>query len=215
MSWKGPRERKEPSPPFKDPNPDKAKAVSALKSGKKIVKLTKIGESLRKKVKEKTVFNDEEKKAVSSYMGGPGLNINELLREGKILDPIYEKIKFGLDKITSRKLKSDATLYRLIRFSGSEKSNFYKTLTPTFTDKAFVSTSNNFEKFRRSFMKNYFYGNGILMKIYVKKGQKGCDISSISSFKNEAEVLLPRNTKFKIVDYDKIKKDIIECRVVD
>ncbi|MCK9596424.1 hypothetical protein M0R19_04530 [Candidatus Pacearchaeota archaeon] len=53
MSWKGLRERKEPSPPYKDPNPDKAKVIFALKSDKKIVKLTKIGESIKKKIKAK------------------------------------------------------------------------------------------------------------------------------------------------------------------
>ncbi|MCK9596427.1 ADP-ribosyltransferase [Candidatus Pacearchaeota archaeon] len=53
MSFPGPRPRKEPSPPFKDPNPDKAKALASLKSGKKIVKLTKIGERIKKKIESK------------------------------------------------------------------------------------------------------------------------------------------------------------------
>ncbi|MCK9596416.1 hypothetical protein M0R19_04490 [Candidatus Pacearchaeota archaeon] len=56
MSWPGPRERKEPSPPFKDPNPDKGKALASLKSGKKIVKLTKTGKQLKNKIKKNKLY---------------------------------------------------------------------------------------------------------------------------------------------------------------
>ncbi|MCK9596453.1 hypothetical protein M0R19_04675 [Candidatus Pacearchaeota archaeon] len=62
MSFPGPRERKEPSPPFRDPNLDKGKALASLKSKKKIVKLTKVGKSLKKKVQRQFDARQEIKK---------------------------------------------------------------------------------------------------------------------------------------------------------
>ncbi|MCK9596448.1 hypothetical protein M0R19_04650 [Candidatus Pacearchaeota archaeon] len=56
MSFPGPRERKEPSPPFKDPNPDKRdtiESITSIKEGtRRIVKLTKVGQKIKKKVQD-------------------------------------------------------------------------------------------------------------------------------------------------------------------
>jgi hypothetical protein len=80
MSFPGPRPRKEPSPPFKDPNPDKGKALASLKSGKKIVKLTKIGEALKKKVTNRKV--DETLKSYHKMsMSDEGIFLKDAVKE--------------------------------------------------------------------------------------------------------------------------------------
>ena len=81
----------------------------------------------------------------------------------------------------------------------------------SFVDKGFVSTC------RDEFEDDGF--GDIRLDIKTNKNTKGLALESISDFPEEQEILLQRNTKFKITDIKtsnkKNAKIIIECEVIN
>ncbi|MCK9596436.1 hypothetical protein M0R19_04590 [Candidatus Pacearchaeota archaeon] len=214
MSFPGPRERKEPSPPFKDPNPDKGKALVSLRSGNKIVKLTKIGTNLKQKINKYYEFKAQEEvqkygidnyldfynslpkesqQAIKEYTEAGFGDVNRSLRFITQITPSstrMEKVKRiikGLDYAFKQKeieTKKNLILYRSI------DSDFVNRINKVFYDEGFVSTTG---------YKNALHKRNAYIKIRVPKGSKIIFTRPFDEMFTEGEFLLNRNSRFEVI----------------
>ena len=78
-------------------------------------------------------------------------------------------------------------------------------------DSGFLSTSMRIECARG--FQTYLPG-GLVFKILIPKGSKMLDLSPYSSNPDEREILLPRDTKLRVVGYDGVM-DLLELEVIE
>jgi phage-related protein (TIGR01555 family) len=140
-----------------------------------------------------------EKAYLDSYSGDEFLKLNAGLRSGKVDGPAVAKIDTAIGKSTVppgtilyRGISKDA-LKKLINGDTIEKGQ-------VLSDPAFLSASAD-----RNIAGLNSIG-GVVMEIEVGQGQKGLDMSQISRNKHEKEVILPRNSKMKILGIRAPKK---------
>jgi hypothetical protein len=133
-----------------------------------------------------------EKAYLDSYSGDDFLKLNEKLRSGESGGEAAAKIDSAVSKNT---VTAGSKLYRgiskdaLIKMVGGNEINAGQVLT----DPGFMSTSTS-----RDIAGMNGVG-GVVMEIEVGEGQRGLDMSSISRNKHEKEVILPRNSKMKVL----------------
>jgi len=163
-------------------------------------------EKLSPEIKDKT---DDESNALSDYQASGYEGINKSLRKGKILP----ETQIEIDKLDSffkkAKLEEDVIVYRGV--GGGAYEIFSKMGVKSFRDKGFISTSLD-----AGYAKVYGeQRHGGMIRIKVPKGTHGYFMNGRFSgaFKNEHEVLLSRNKKFKVIGIDLINR-IIDVEVV-
>ena len=135
--------------------------------------------------------------AIKEYTGDAYININDSLRgldtmtdENKI---IHDHLSSALDRA---RLPSDMILYR---GASTQGLGALRELSPDeligkiFTEQAYMSTS-TIETVAEG-----IFGD-MLMTIHAPMGAKGLDVSSISAFTHEAEILFQAGTKMLIID---------------
>lgn len=145
-----------------------------------------------------------ERTALVSYKKEAYRPINRSLRfPGKFSDEKNAEIKkeyidpldSALGKAT---INQDIHVYRNFELEPFEKAKPEQLIGRSFYDKGFYSTS-----LSKTAMDDM---GGIRATVKVPKGTKGAYIEHVASLsKNEYEVLLPRNTKFKITNVKDIK----------
>lgn len=136
--------------------------------------------------------------------------VNHLLRRGENAGRVVEYMDSAIDK--SPGLPQNTTLYRGIK---SAEGDFgFENLKPgsVLIDQAYVSTSAD-----RGLSENWFLGtnSAYMMKIQAPKGTKGLVVHSVTNDKryaNEFEYLLPRNSKFEVLNVDATSR-VIEVKV--
>lgn len=72
----------------------------------------------------------------------------------------------------------------------------------TFSDPAYLSTS-RWDHVAESFMWKNALGKGEVRAMYEIRGASGADIGPVSFARHEGEVLMGRNSDYKIVSYEK------------
>ena len=140
---------------------------------------------------KQTRLTDREKWAIDSYTGDSFFSLNRELRAGVTTSSLIAPLDSAIAKST---IQPNTTLYRKIdrdaaRLVFGNNINAGQEIT----DKAYQSTSKS-----PSFGGLGNFG-GVMLKIKVKNKAKGLDISKLSRNKHEGEVLLPRNSKMKVV----------------
>lgn len=169
----------------------------------------------------------DEKQALEDYTGGYYKDINPALFKGRAPKfKLYGKMVNAsstvknLDKFLSRSvMKHDATVYRGIRARNKDLTidAFEKNIGKEITMAGYVSTSRS-----RAVAQRFAKGVGgaasgaklppVLMKITVPKGANAYDTGPAVKVKEfgfsfvsneEQEVLLPRNSKFKVTKIDR------------
>lgn len=142
-------------------------------------------------------------RAVDAYQTAHGYRINEALRDPQISEDGVQEWIDGMDRaIASAPLtKEEMTVYRGIKgngldfFEGLKKGDVY-------TDKGFTSTTLDTDV-ATIFSTNSMY-QGIVLRMKLPAGTEGLyptsvlGLSSISS--REAEFVLPRDSKFKVLN---------------
>lgn len=165
---------------------------------------------------------DERYKVLAGYTGTDFYGINLFLRnrknnhENSLNLEKYQKNINIIDNILNQNfILEDIVLYRYINKTLLKfllKGNNLKQ-NIMFEDKAFVSTGLIKEN-----LKSFSKENNckILLKLYVPKGTNGVYVSLYKkSILKEYEILLHRNTKFKILKiHHFLGKLMIECEVV-
>lgn len=169
------------------------------------------------------IYNGQESNSISSYAKLEYSDINSALRKGKgkIVDSEFENkaniknvaaIDSAMKKVS---LKDNTVVYR----GAANKRNQKFNIGQTFVDPGFSSTSLS------STSAEGFLGDGdnvpYVMKITVPKGTNavmpGLNTGASKSTAHESEILLPRNTKYKInnittkqdsLGYDYIAMDV-------
>lgn len=159
-----------------------------------------------------------EKEAVKYYTGNGYVEINQELRANNINGSQSKYIKLIDQSLKKAKTEKEMKVYRyvderqlgakfgsLLQFKDLKLDSINKNtknyileakklvdkwIGKTLTEKAYTSTS-------MSNVKN-FSDRPILFEITIPKGTHAAEVKSISQYKNEDELLLPRNSKFKI-----------------
>ncbi len=138
-------------------------------------------------------ITSDEKSSLSSYSGDSFLSINSAMRNGDSDTAEIKRIESAIDK--SGGLSESMTVYRGVDRETAKKI-FGGSINKgdVVQDKAFVSTSKDFDLVASS------YGSGgVVFEIAAPAGTSGIDMSKYSSNKNEKEILLQRNSKFKVL----------------
>lgn len=132
-----------------------------------------------------------EKSAISSYSGDNFLKINSDLRKGKDEDPDVARIDSAIGKGSLE----GGTLYRGMSKEDAKKlfpgGDIKKGMVVS--DPAFLSTS------KEKKIAGMFSIGGVMLQIETNKGDKGLDVTGLSSNKHEDETLLPRNAKMEVI----------------
>lgn len=136
-------------------------------------------------------LSTNEKTAISSYSGDNFLKINSQLRGGEKSDPDVARI----DSAISKGSLGGETLYRGMSREDAKKlfpgGDIKKGMVVS--DPAFLSTS------KEKKIAGMFGIGGVMLQIETKPGDKGLDVTGLSSNKHEDETLLPRNAKMEVV----------------
>jgi hypothetical protein len=103
-----------------------------------------------------------------------------------------------MDAAIDRSELQAQTLYRGIRTTPERIDSFVRSVGTVVSDPAFVSTAKD-ENIAKSFFREG-KTTGILMEIKIPDGAKGAFVSQLSKNRYEEEVLLPRGSKFKILN---------------
>lgn len=153
-------------------------------------------------------LSDKTKQAIAYYTDDGYDKINNYMRfgGGKYIAQVHDSIKL-IDKAfeNSPPLTQDVVVYRGIRSSYQIEGEF--------VEKAFTSTSVNLS-IALEFNNN---SKCCIFKINVPKGKKVLPLVNCSENASELEVLLPKNSTFKIktVVHDKdINRNIIELKMM-
>lgn len=156
---------------------------------------------------------------VKRYSQNDYYEINRLLRgEAEILHPnsksakIQEKMEeynritiSHIDELFEHsRINRNITVYRGVTKEAIQNITESIKATGIFQDAGYVSTSYKKDNAR-------LFGDWML-EIDVQKESKAIDVASISNFpvlkEGESELILPRNSKFEITDFDKNRKTI-------
>ncbi|HBT5241679.1 TPA: DUF2213 domain-containing protein [Klebsiella quasipneumoniae] len=128
---------------------------------------------------------------MSSYSGDNFLKINSDLRKGKDEDPDVARIDSAIGKGSLE----GGTLYRGMSREDAKKlfpgGDIKKGMVVS--DPAFLSTS------KEKKIAGMFSIGGVMLQIETNKGDKGLDVTGLSSNKHEDETLLPRNAKMEVI----------------
>lgn len=143
----------------------------------------------KKSAREKLSAN--EKSAISSYSGDNFLKINSDLRKGKDEDLDVARIDSAIGKGSLE----GGTLYRGMSREDAKKlfpgGDIKKGMVVS--DPAFLSTT------KEKKIAGMFSIGGVMLQIETNKGDKGLDVTGLSSNKHEDETLLPRNAKMEVI----------------
>lgn len=138
----------------------------------------------------------EQYHAIQSYTGSGYHQINGHLRSGDpVSDQVKEHIKNLDEAFKGASLKEDRTVWRGVNREVAKQLFGDELRTGmTIMDKGIISTSTS-----QSFAANWKGTQGILLEIKAPKGIPALDVHKMSvSGKHEAEILLPRNTQFRV-----------------
>lgn len=149
----------------------------------------------------------EERKVIDRYCSNDFEEINPLLRESRNFvregDPdLVEKIQI-LDDVVSRGRLKPQTVYRGMTGYPEVVQKFVKGVGTEVMDKAFVSTTADLDV-AKGFAADSMGLPSVLLEIQVPKGAPGVFVAPFSEAvtetgANENEILLPRNSRFKIL----------------
>lgn len=143
-------------------------------------------------------LTENEKYSVEHYASDGFLDINKYLRGQKGYRAREEDIKKNVARLDSAIGKS--TVPKCTVYRGLENEEMFKNLSSlkgsVIEDKAFVSTSLN-----KNIGETYGSGSGgITIEIRVPEGAKALDVAGLSPNKMEREILLPRGSKFNVIE---------------
>jgi hypothetical protein len=147
---------------------------------------------LLKQALGRNVLTDADRKVIQTYSQGESTNLNKKLRQRAVTKFDNPHLIQAMDKaIAKTALPTDMRLYRGV------PKEFAHDFKPgeKFVDPGFGSTSVN-DKTASYFAK----GDGVLLHILAPKGHRGLPLDGHSSFEEEHEVLLPRNTTYHVVN---------------
>ena len=158
-----------------------------------------------KKAEEtKNTLSNDEVKAIKNYTGVGFKEINEYLENGTTLYDVYNNDIGIQNDITNieNAINKNTIDDNIIVFKGTSNElwNEYK-IGEEVEMPVFNSTSLN-EKIAHRFAKHYsFQGKEkAILEIRVPKGTKGVSIGDFYATQNEQEILLNKNTKYRIID---------------
>ena len=137
-------------------------------------------------------LTNSERQGLHAYSKGYDAMIREsLTRNDKNDQDITEWIK-GIDSAMKKyKLKGNLVLSRRVNLGSKEAQKLFESLSvgSEFTDKSFTSFS--------SYQLDQF--GSFQITLLAKKGQHCTPMMGVSEYRGEAEFLLPRDTKYRVV----------------
>lgn len=159
-------------------------------------KVKKQDETLKTLIAAAPTPTTSERKGIKGYTGSAYDPMNSALRAGKPLTGSYAEYQKGLDSYLNDKatIPVDCTVYRKI---SNDYAKFLQSVAAvpgaSFIDRGFISTATH----------DSSWSGSMQMVISLKAGAKGAAVDHMSSNQGEKEVILPRNTMFKVTKVDK------------
>lgn len=154
--------------------------------------------------KPESDYNLEDMTVLRDYRNGANWTINRGLRNGSVPSGRASEAVARLDNIVqnSSSLASAVTLQRSLE-TGKGSTVSIPSVGEVYSDPAFLSCSSNSEYIESTIEKGVDeyadYPSDTILSIEVPKGAKVLALSlEDSDYANEAEVLLPRNSKLEI-----------------
>ncbi len=141
-------------------------------------------------------LSSEERSAVAAYTGSSYIYINGKPGGARGLrnPPPSEQSKKQIAHLDEAMKKDSATTDMLVyRTVGSGMKDHKFKVGETFTDPAYLSTTNN---------SGMHFSSGVKLHIHVPKGHPLLHVGDHSSNEGEGEIILPRGTKLKILSSD-------------
>lgn len=148
------------------------------------------------------VYTGSEYTAINRFLRGEDAGSAEVARNVRALDAALGKAA----------LTDDVTVYRGLDRLGAERlASSGLRFDQVIVDPAYLSTSRRLEEARE------FAGdNGLLMAITARKGQRGVDVSEVSTMGTaEREILFARGSKLKVVSWDDVSRTLFLIRQDD
>ena len=137
----------------------------------------------------------DERDAVHKYTNGYYTQINDALRSGIGITPeIQEWSKHLRSYLERAKFPEDAVLTRKVSGDYAKKLLGNLSKGAVFIDHGFVSSDH--------------WSGDLTIKIRIKKGQRAAAVEQYSANKPEKEIIIQRESHFRIVDYDAVQKHI-------
>jgi ADP-ribosyltransferase exoenzyme len=136
--------------------------------------------------------------------------LNHPIRGNLELSPKREAQKKSLDKVTHSPLKHDTVAYR-----GLAKDFKHLPIGSEFKDKGFTGTSISKSEAKLFADRDYDTHEKVMARVFLKKGHHGAYLphskpgvskhlqEQVGDMDGEHELLLPRNTKFKVIGHSK------------
>ncbi len=151
-------------------------------------------------------LSKSELEAVQVYSMAAHAHINATLRGQDKSDKgkeLVDRFKPALDSaLNKHSFDEDVVVYR-----GVDSPTMAKLKRGAiFVDKAFVSTAMH-RRVAEGF--SGLFEGAVLMEIHVRKGKAAAPVDGSSKYPHEREVLLPRNTRFKITGRKKVEDFIV------
>jgi hypothetical protein len=142
--------------------------------------------------------------AVEAYQTRIGYTINEALRDPQISTDQVEHLIKGIDKAIEQAVptKQDMTVYRGIKGNGLD---FFESLKAgdVYEDKGYTSTTLDTDTVTKFAVQGSLY-QGVVLRMQIPAGTKGLFPASVTGMtqasSREAEFLLPRGSKFKVLN---------------
>lgn len=156
-------------------------------------------------------LSPEEAITLAAYTGAAYRAINSYLREGGSAEPILEQRIGHLDRV----LANNPTPVSLVVYRGVGEAFAAELVArglavgDIIQDKGFLSTS-RLQDVAATFMHD---SDGMLLAIRIPAESKALDIAALSAYPGEAEVLLARDARLRVVGYDAVA-DILELELL-
>jgi phage-related protein (TIGR01555 family) len=183
----------------------KALETQAHEQAAKVAKEQELKNPSAAKTHASVPLTPTQKSSLQSYTNGAYSMLNKSLRTGSPLAPGHAQLAANIDAaMKTHSFVEDSFVYR---GAANVQALFGPEIKKgmTILDNGYLSCSKNFST------ANNFSNNGVVVRIKVKKGDKGLDVSGFSLHPAEAEVVLPRGSMFTV---EAVHDKIVECSYV-
>lgn len=143
-----------------------------------------------------------ENDAMSRYTGSTYAGINKQLRNYSPTGGDYDSIIKSMTKAIDKSIIKDNVVVWRGTKDWVDPDKVGKMIGTVISDKAFMSTTLHTGKDSPAI--GFAGWDGIIFEIRIPKGAKGAFVEDISNFKSEREIILQRDSKFKILGVEKL-----------
>jgi SPP1 gp7 family putative phage head morphogenesis protein len=169
-----------------------------------------VDEAARQTIK---TFDAADFRAIADYTGSGYRRINGFLRGEVEGTPDLQRRVAALDRALAKSRLAEDVLVERGVIGAYARKLAESNLRPgsIIKEPGYLSTSKE-----GAVARNFGEGSdGVLMVVYARKGQRGLDVSTVSSVKSESEILFGRGSRLKVVEWNRETRTLTVERLAD